>query len=72
MNKLFGIFLRFFCRNSVNVENLQIESLDDKTQRIILKDVDFFAEGFYRCTATNEYGTASTKAEVVLEGNNFH
>ncbi|KAL3997510.1 Immunoglobulin I-set domain family protein [Acanthocheilonema viteae] len=49
-------------------DKITIESLDDKTQRIILKDVDFFAEGFYRCVATNEYGTASTKGEIVLEG----
>ncbi|MCP9264251.1 Immunoglobulin I-set domain protein [Dirofilaria immitis] len=49
-------------------DKIKIESLDDKTQRIILKDVDFFAEGFYRCVATNEYGTASTKGEVALEG----
>ncbi|CAG9533738.1 unnamed protein product [Cercopithifilaria johnstoni] len=49
-------------------DKIKIESLEDKTQCIILKDVDFFAEGFYRCVATNEYGTASTKAEIVLEG----
>uniref|UniRef100_A0A1I7VN34 Immunoglobulin I-set domain-containing protein n=1 Tax=Loa loa TaxID=7209 RepID=A0A1I7VN34_LOALO len=49
-------------------DRTMIESLDDRTQRIILKDVDFFAEGFYRCVATNEYGTASTKGEVALEG----
>uniref|UniRef100_A0A0R3RFL5 Muscle M-line assembly protein unc-89 n=1 Tax=Elaeophora elaphi TaxID=1147741 RepID=A0A0R3RFL5_9BILA len=49
-------------------DKIKIESLEDKTQRITLKDADFFAEGFYRCVATNEYGTASTKAEVVLEG----
>uniref|UniRef100_A0A1I8ENE3 Uncharacterized protein n=1 Tax=Wuchereria bancrofti TaxID=6293 RepID=A0A1I8ENE3_WUCBA len=49
-------------------DKIRIESLDDKTQRIILKDVDFFAEGFYRCVATNEYGTASTKGEIALEG----
>lgn len=45
-----------------------MESLDDNTQRLILKDIDFFAEGFYRCVATNEYGTASTKGEIVIEG----
>lgn len=59
----------FSCKQCKFSKFFQIESLDDKTQRIILKDVDFFAEGFYRCVATNEFGTASTKGEVALEGN---
>ncbi|VDN04253.1 unnamed protein product [Thelazia callipaeda] len=58
-------------KDGIEIETLnkiKIESLDDKTQRLILQDVDFSVEGLYRCVATNEYGTVSTKAEVVFEG----
>lgn len=47
---------------------IKIESLNDETQRLIVDNVDFLSEGFYRCVATNEYGTASTKAELALIG----
>uniref|UniRef100_A0A914WDR8 Muscle M-line assembly protein unc-89 n=1 Tax=Plectus sambesii TaxID=2011161 RepID=A0A914WDR8_9BILA len=49
-------------------ENLVIEALEDGTQRLTVRNVDFFADGFYRCVATNEYGTASTKAELIIDG----
>ncbi|VDM52411.1 unnamed protein product, partial [Angiostrongylus costaricensis] len=44
------------------------ESLPDGTQRLHLADVNFISEGFFRCVATNEYGTASTKAELSIDG----
>ncbi|VDK66712.1 unnamed protein product [Cylicostephanus goldi] len=45
-------------------DKISFEALPDGTQRCIIKDVDFFSEGFFRCVATNPYGTASTKAEL--------
>uniref|UniRef100_A0A0K0DG20 Muscle M-line assembly protein unc-89 n=1 Tax=Angiostrongylus cantonensis TaxID=6313 RepID=A0A0K0DG20_ANGCA len=48
--------------------NVSFESLPDGTQRLHLVDVNFFNEGFFRCVATNEYGTASTKAELSIDG----
>ncbi|TKR95914.1 hypothetical protein L596_010016 [Steinernema carpocapsae] len=47
---------------------VKMEVSDDGLQRLILSDIDFFSEGFYRCVATNEYGTASTKAELSVAG----
>ncbi|KJH44301.1 immunoglobulin I-set domain protein [Dictyocaulus viviparus] len=49
-------------------EKITFESLQDETQRLHLTDVNFFNEGYYRCVATNEYGTASTKAELCIDG----
>ncbi len=49
---------------------LLIEAAADGTQRLTVKNIDFFSEGYYRCVATNEYGTASTKAELIVEGCN--
>ncbi len=49
-------------------DKVRIEALDDGTQRLTIVDADFFAEGFYRCVAQNEYGTASTKAELIVDG----
>lgn len=46
----------------------KIEALPDGTQRLTLNDVDWPAEGSYRCVATNEHGTASTKADLILHG----
>ncbi|KAJ1353882.1 hypothetical protein KIN20_010652 [Parelaphostrongylus tenuis] len=48
--------------------NVSFESLPDGTQRLHLSDVNFFSEGFFRCVATNEHGTASTKAELCIDG----
>ncbi|EYB87861.1 hypothetical protein Y032_0256g374 [Ancylostoma ceylanicum] len=48
-------------------DKISFESLTDGTQRLHLTDVDFFSEGFFRCVATNEYGTASTKAELRID-----
>ncbi|GMR51488.1 hypothetical protein PMAYCL1PPCAC_21683, partial [Pristionchus mayeri] len=47
---------------------IRAEEGADKTQRLIISDVQFVSEGTYRCVATNEHGTASTKAECVVEG----
>lgn len=46
----------------------KIEALPDGTQRLTLENVDFLSEGYYRCVATNSYGTASTKAELEVLG----
>jgi hypothetical protein len=35
-------------------EGIKIEALPDGTQKLILENVDFPSEGFYRCVATNE------------------
>ncbi|VDM36482.1 unnamed protein product [Toxocara canis] len=48
--------------------NLKIGSAEDGTQRITIKQAEFCSEGYYRCVATNEYGTASTKGELIVEG----
>uniref|UniRef100_A0A914RQ82 Ig-like domain-containing protein n=1 Tax=Parascaris equorum TaxID=6256 RepID=A0A914RQ82_PAREQ len=48
--------------------NLKIESVEDGTQRLTIKQAEFCSEGYYRCVATNEFGTASTKGELVVEG----
>uniref|UniRef100_A0A0N4WUT8 Muscle M-line assembly protein unc-89 n=1 Tax=Haemonchus placei TaxID=6290 RepID=A0A0N4WUT8_HAEPC len=47
---------------------IRFEALEDGTQRLHLTEVDFFSEGYFRCVATNEHGTASTKAELVIDG----
>lgn len=49
-------------------DNYRIEADADGTQRLIVSNVDALAEGYYRCVATNEHGTASTKAELNLIG----
>uniref|UniRef100_A0A1I7S955 Muscle M-line assembly protein unc-89 n=1 Tax=Bursaphelenchus xylophilus TaxID=6326 RepID=A0A1I7S955_BURXY len=49
-------------------DGIKIEAAEDGTQRLILENVDMLSEGYYRCVATNEHGTASTKAELVLIG----
>ncbi|CAI5439881.1 unnamed protein product [Caenorhabditis angaria] len=49
-------------------DKIKMEAAADGTQRLILSDVTFLTEGYYRCVATNEHGTASTKAELVIEG----
>ncbi|CAL2029366.1 unnamed protein product [Caenorhabditis brenneri] len=49
-------------------DKIKMESAADGTQRLILSDVTFLSEGYFRCVATNEHGTASTKAELVIEG----
>ncbi|CAI2304070.1 unnamed protein product [Caenorhabditis sp. 36 PRJEB53466] len=51
-------------------DKIKMESAADGTQRLILSDVTFLSEGYFRCVATNEHGTASTKAELVIEGGN--
>ncbi|KAK5975978.1 hypothetical protein GCK32_004118, partial [Trichostrongylus colubriformis] len=52
----------------VESSKIRIEASEDGTQRLHLSEVDFFSEGYYRCVATNEHGTASTKAELVIDG----
>uniref|UniRef100_A0A7E4UT28 Muscle M-line assembly protein unc-89 n=1 Tax=Panagrellus redivivus TaxID=6233 RepID=A0A7E4UT28_PANRE len=47
-------------------DKIVIEALPDGTQRLTVADVDFLSEGYYRCVATNEYGTASTKADLTV------
>ncbi|KAK0423255.1 hypothetical protein QR680_008049 [Steinernema hermaphroditum] len=47
---------------------IKMEATEDGTQHLILSNVDFLSEGYYRCVATNDYGTASTKAELNLSG----
>lgn len=47
---------------------IHIESLPDGTQKLIVDNVEFLSEGYYRCVATNEHGTASTKAELTVAG----
>uniref|UniRef100_A0A8R1DN92 Ig-like domain-containing protein n=1 Tax=Caenorhabditis japonica TaxID=281687 RepID=A0A8R1DN92_CAEJA len=49
-------------------DKIRMESAADGTQRLILTDVNFLSEGYFRCVATNEHGTASTKAELVIDG----
>ncbi|WKX89586.1 hypothetical protein Q1695_008890 [Nippostrongylus brasiliensis] len=49
-------------------DKIRFESLPDGTQRLHLSSVDFFSEGYFRCVATNEHGTASTKAELCIDG----
>lgn len=52
-------------------DKVKIEALPDGTQRVILDNVDFLAEGNYRCVATNPHGTASTKGELKLSGDRY-
>ncbi|CAD6189828.1 unnamed protein product [Caenorhabditis auriculariae] len=49
-------------------EKYKIEAAADGTQKLTLVDVQFLSEGYFRCVATNEHGTASTKAELVIDG----
>ncbi|KAI1702841.1 sodium:neurotransmitter symporter family domain-containing protein [Ditylenchus destructor] len=45
-----------------------MEALPDGTQKLMVSNVDFLSEGFFRCVATNPHGTASTKAELKVIG----
>lgn len=47
---------------------VHIEALPDGTQKLTIDNVEFLSEGYYRCVATNEHGTASTKAELTVAG----
>lgn len=49
-------------------DGIKFESDEKGTQRLLLSNIEFTAEGYYRCVATNEHGTASTKAELTIEG----
>ncbi|KAI1702784.1 immunoglobulin domain-containing protein [Ditylenchus destructor] len=49
-------------------DGIQMEALPDGTQKLIVSNVDFLSEGFFRCVATNPHGTASTKAELKVIG----
>ena len=49
-------------------DGITIEALPDGTQKLTVENVDFLREGYYRCVATNEHGTASTKAELTVTG----
>uniref|UniRef100_A0A914I5C8 Muscle M-line assembly protein unc-89 n=1 Tax=Globodera rostochiensis TaxID=31243 RepID=A0A914I5C8_GLORO len=49
-------------------DGVKIEALPDGTQQLTLENVDFPAEGYYRCVATNEHGTASTRAGLTIHG----
>ena len=49
-------------------DQYRMESLEDGTQKLHVSGVTFVSEGYFRCVATNEHGTASTKAELVVEG----
>lgn len=49
-------------------ERIIIESLPDGTQQLLINEVYNSDDGFYRCVASNEFGTSSTKAELTVEG----
>uniref|UniRef100_A0AAF5HXT5 Uncharacterized protein n=1 Tax=Strongyloides stercoralis TaxID=6248 RepID=A0AAF5HXT5_STRER len=49
-----------------NSSDIIIESEVEGKQRLTIKSVKFESEGYYRCVATNNYGTASTKAELIV------
>uniref|UniRef100_A0A914RC07 Ig-like domain-containing protein n=1 Tax=Panagrolaimus davidi TaxID=227884 RepID=A0A914RC07_9BILA len=49
-------------------DKIKIEALDDHTQRLTIEGVDILSAGYFRCVATNEFGTASTKAELTITG----
>lgn len=49
-------------------DGITIEAAEDGTQKLTIPNIDVLSEGYYRCVATNEHGTASTKAELTLIG----
>lgn len=49
-------------------DRMSVESLNDNTQRLTIRETTSSDEGFYRCVASNEFGTSSTKAELIVEG----
>lgn len=49
-------------------ERVTVESLNDGTQKLTVRETMVSDEGYYRCVASNEYGTSSTKAELIVEG----
>ncbi|CEF63660.1 Hemicentin-1 [Strongyloides ratti] len=51
-----------------NSQNVIIESETEGKQRLTIKSAKFESEGYYRCVATNSFGTASTKAELIVTG----
>uniref|UniRef100_A0A0N5CB57 Muscle M-line assembly protein unc-89 n=1 Tax=Strongyloides papillosus TaxID=174720 RepID=A0A0N5CB57_STREA len=51
-----------------NSGDVTIDSEPEGKQRLTIKSVKFDSEGYYRCVASNSYGTASTKAELVVTG----
>uniref|UniRef100_A0A915L380 Ig-like domain-containing protein n=1 Tax=Romanomermis culicivorax TaxID=13658 RepID=A0A915L380_ROMCU len=48
-------------------EKFTIDSLADGMQQLIIKSCMQKDDGYYRCVASNEYGTSSTKAELIIE-----
>ncbi|KRY53788.1 Muscle M-line assembly protein unc-89 [Trichinella britovi] len=50
-------------------ERIDIQQGEDGWQRLIIKDVCLNDDSFYRCVASNEYGTNSTKAQLIVDAN---
>uniref|UniRef100_A0AC35UA75 Muscle M-line assembly protein unc-89 n=1 Tax=Rhabditophanes sp. KR3021 TaxID=114890 RepID=A0AC35UA75_9BILA len=48
--------------------DVKIESQPEGMQRLTLSNVTFEQEGYYRCVVSNAFGTASTKAELTVQG----
>lgn len=49
-------------------DRISLESLEDGQQRLIVRETMTSDEGYYRCVASNDHGTSSTKAELIVEG----
>ncbi|KRZ38331.1 Muscle M-line assembly protein unc-89 [Trichinella pseudospiralis] len=50
-------------------ERIDVQQGEDGWQRLIIKNVCLNDDSFYRCVASNEYGTNSTKAQLIVDAN---
>ncbi len=48
-------------------DRFKISALPDGTQQLVIEDVDLADAACYRCVLTNEHGTSSSKADLVVE-----
>jgi len=49
-------------------EKFTMVHLEDGTQQLTVKNCTPNDEGYYRCVASNDFGTSSTKADLIVEG----
>ncbi|KHJ47494.1 immunoglobulin I-set domain protein [Trichuris suis] len=48
-------------------ERIKVKAEKDGWQRLFISDALLSDDGFYRCVASNDFGTNSTKAELIVE-----
>ena len=49
--------------------NVKIDQVDDRTFRLLMSEVGKDAEGTYKIEAINDYGTATSEAQLDIDRN---